>query len=321
MPQPSSALSTLRPDLSESLEEFDLVANAQGFIAKDAVPILDVMAASGNFGRVPIEQLLQTSDLKRSPKGNYPRSEYTFTPDTFATLEYGYEERVDDNEAAMFANYFTAERLAAMRARHKLMLGYEVRCATIVQDTGFFTNTAGAAAHWSVQASATPLTDIEIAVQAVRAACGMRPNLVIMNWVQFRNFRRCDQVTSLIKYSGYQNPAAENITVEAIQQLLDVEKVLVAGGVKNTANQAQAASISDIWDGAKVFVGRVAVTQDPKEPSATRSFHWGGDGSSIDGTMETYRDETVRADIVRDRHQVQEKQMMAKCGYVITGVA
>lgn len=320
MPQPTSSLATLRPDLSESLEEFDLVADEAGFIAQQACPMVDVASAAGVYGKVPIAQLLQNSNLVRGPSGNYPRGSFKFGTDTYTTLEYGYEEPVDDNEAAMYANYFRAERLAAMRARHKLMLGYEVRVAGVMFDTAFFTNTGAATAHWDIAASAKPLDDVETAVQAVRAACGMRPNLMIMNWVNYRSCRRAAQILDLIKYDGHTDPKAGAIGVEVLQQLFDIPKILVAGGVKNTANEAQTAVIADIWSTSYVWVGRVAVTEDPKEPSAVRSFHWGGDGSSLEGTMETYRDEPVRADIVRNRHQVQEKQQMAACGYLISGV-
>jgi len=38
-----------------------------------------------------------------------------------------------------------------------------------------------------------------------------------------------------------------------------------------------------------------------------RTFHWGGDGSSIDGTFETYYDENIRGEKVRMRMETQEK--------------
>jgi hypothetical protein len=48
--------------------------------------------------------------------------------------------------------------------------------------------------------------------------------------------------------------------------------------------------------------------------------NWADDGSNIAGTVETYRDEKVRGDVVRVRHQIGEKTLYPEAGYVLTGV-
>ena len=59
MPNPSEALATQRPDLAQSLEEFDLEADRAGFIGLDILPVFEVDVQAGNFGIIPLEQLLQ----------------------------------------------------------------------------------------------------------------------------------------------------------------------------------------------------------------------------------------------------------------------
>ena len=85
-----------------------------------------------------------------------------------------------------------------------------------------------------------------------------------------------------------------------------VDKVIVAGAPKNTANSGQSASIDWVWSSSYVSVVRIPVTEDFREPCFGRTFHWGVDGSSIGGTIETYRDETVRGDVVRVRMDTDE---------------
>ena len=41
----------------------------------------------------------------------------------------------------------------------------------------------------------------------------------------------------------------------------------------------------------------------------------------VGGVVETYRDETVRSNIVRDRMDTDEKLIYPECGQVITGLA
>ena len=66
MPSPSSALSTQRPDLAASLEEFDLMMDAEGFIGHRVLAFQDVAKQSGKFGVIPIEQLLQAKETARA---------------------------------------------------------------------------------------------------------------------------------------------------------------------------------------------------------------------------------------------------------------
>ena len=117
MASPSTSLATLRPDLARSLEQFDLAMDRRGFVGMQCVVPLPVYAAGGNYGIIPLEQLLQNRTAKRTDSGDYQRGQFTFQANlTFATQEYGLEERVDDNQSAVYAAYFDQERIAAARS-------------------------------------------------------------------------------------------------------------------------------------------------------------------------------------------------------------
>jgi hypothetical protein len=73
MPSPDTALGTLRPDLAGSFQEFELAMGERGFIATRVFPVLEVAKQSGIFGKIPIEQLLKTSDTLRAPGADYSR--------------------------------------------------------------------------------------------------------------------------------------------------------------------------------------------------------------------------------------------------------
>jgi hypothetical protein len=68
------------------------------------------------------------------------------------------------------------------------------------------------------------------------------------------------------------------------------------------------------------MIARIATGVDMREPGVGRTFHWSGDGSSIGGTVETYRDETVRGDVVRVRHQVQEKRLYTEAAFLLGNI-
>jgi hypothetical protein len=320
MGSPSTSLATLRPDISDSFQAFDLEQNIKGFVWDQLMPVLDVASASGNFGRIPIEQLLQQRDTIRTPGSGYARGKWTFLPDSYATQEHGAEEPIDDNEAKMYAEYFDAELVSALRARSAVLLNAERRVINaLLVGAGF--GSANAAIKWNLPATATPISDVETAVNAVYTASGLWPNTIGMSYKTFRLLRNCQQIIDRITAAGAGSAAkASDVTTEMIAQVFDLEKVVIAGSSYNTAKEGQTAVPTQIWDETKVFVGRTANGNDFREPCVGRTFHWSADGSQIAGTVETYRDEPVRSDVVRVRHQTAEKILYVPAGRLIGAV-
>ncbi len=320
MPAPSTALSTLRPDIAGSLVEFDLAMDRANFVWNRVLPVFEVPTAAGKFGRIPVEQLLQTRETVRSNSGGYSRGSFTFTDDSFATTEYGAEERVDDRQAKMYRTYFEAETIAAQRAMDAVLRNAEIRVANAVFNATTFTSfTTAVGTEWSNAASGTPITNVEAAVRSVWNQCGMWANALVINRHVFRNLRNSAQIQDRIEASGAGSPAkASDITTAMLAAVFDLDYVIVAGGTTNSAKEGQTASFGKIWSDEYAMVCRVATTNDISEPCLGRVFHWGEDGSQVMGTFETYRDETVRGDIVRARHDVQEKILYTECGHLLS---
>lgn len=304
MGSPSSTLATLRPDLG-SFMEFDLAASRAGFIGLSVLPVLNVPKQSSPFGKITLESMLQQRDTKRAPGGGYNRARFEFDADSYSCEEHGAEEPVDDREAEMYSEYFEAESLAALRARDIVLRNYEQRVASLVFDSGSYTPT-GVSTEWST-ASAVPLTDVETQVQAL-FALGVKANALVITWNVFRNLRNCTQILDRITASGAGGQIEpDKITPAKLAELFDLKYVLVGDAQKNTAQEGQTASLSTIWDDEYAAIMRIPETRDIREPCFGRTFHWSADGSQIGGTMESYRDETVRSDVIRCRMDTDEK--------------
>jgi hypothetical protein len=299
--------------------EFDLEMNQRGFIAQRVLPVLESMKQAGPFGKIPIEQLLKTGDTARAPGAGYSRGKFTFTKDSFSCEEHGWEEPVDDREAEMYADYFDAEQIATMRAYNAVLLNAEKRAAALLFNTSTWTPTT-ITHEWDDASSSVPITDVETAVQTLWAQSGLWANALIVNRKVFRNLRLGAQVVDRMKYQGFQDVRAGNITASTLAQVFDLDEVIVAGSAKDTAKEGQDTSISPIWSDEYAMVARIARTNDIKEPCVGRTIHWGADGSTIGGTIETYRDETVRSDITRVRHDVDEKVLYVEAAVLLDNV-
>lgn len=321
MPSPTSALTTLRPDLAGSFMEFELAMDRQGFIASRVLPIIEVAKQTGPFGKIPIEQLLQESDTARAPGSGYARGNFTFGTDTFTTLEHGREEAVDDRESKMYALYFDAEMISAQRAMDVVLRNAERRVADAVfNPTTWTSNKTTITNEWDDFVNAEPEKDVLAAKTAVWDASGMWPNALIINRRVFNNLLQVQAIIERIKFAGITDPRAGAITEAALAQVFDIDQLIVAGAAKNTAIEGQSVSINPVWSDEYAMVAKIARTNDIREPCIGRTMHWAEDGSSTGGTVETYRDETKRADIVRVRQDLDEKILYVEAGHLLENV-
>ncbi len=322
MPNPSSSLATLRPDLAASFEAFDIEADKLGYVARKVFPTVDVASQAGNFGKIPLAQLLQNRDTKRSPGSGYARGNFKFDTSTYSCEEHGAEEPVDDREAKMYAEYFDAELIATQRAYNAVLKNAEQRVADSVFNTTTWTGasltTDVSGTPWATIASAVPLTNVEAAVQKVYDNSGLWCNAMVINKKVFRNLRNTSQVIDRVASAGAGNRnLASDITVQMLCEAFDLDYIIVAGGSKNTAAEGQTATPGQIWSSTYAMICKVATGADFREPCIGRTFHWSADGSSIDGAIETYRDETVRGDVVRVRHDVDEIVLYPQAGHLL----
>lgn len=321
MPSPSTSLATQRPDIAGSFMEFELEMQRRGFIAARVLPVMEVAKQSGVFGKIPIEQLLQQRDTLRAPGSGYSRGKFTFTSDSYACVEHGAEEPIDDREAAMYSEYFDAEQVAAARSFEAVLRNAEARVSAAVFNATTWTSyTTGITNEWDDAANAVPITDVETAAKAVWGQCGMWPNALIINRKVFRNLRNCAQIIDRVKYQGFVDVRPGAINEAIMAQVFDLDMVIVAGAATNTAKEGQSVSISPIWSDEYAMVAKVATSNDIREPAIGRTMHWNEDGSILEGRFESYRDESVRSDIIRVRHDVDEKITYVEAGHLLSNV-
>ncbi|HYB94987.1 MAG TPA: hypothetical protein VEC39_08435 [Vicinamibacterales bacterium] len=320
---PTTALQ--RPDLGATLEEFNQEAARMGFIADRVAPAIDVSEPAANIGKLPLKALLIDGDTKRNSGGKYGRGEYEFEHFNYQTEEHGREEAVDDRLRKVFARYFDVERIAARRAQELILRKREIRVANLLFNATTWTGaslTTAITNEWDDLTNATPINDMLAAIEKVFSGTGLMPNALILNGFVLRNLMNCAQIVDRIKSAGFDDP--KSISLPSLAKLLfpDVPdaQIIVAGAPKNTANPGQAASISRIWSNEYAMVAKVARTNDPREACVARSFHYTADGSELDGRVESYRDETVRGDVIRVRHETDEVVMYTAAAHLLSNI-
>ena len=323
MPSPDTTLATLRPDLA-TFYEFDLESEKAGFIANEVFPVVEVASRDGTYGIIPVEQLLAERDTKRAPGSGYSRGEFTFDDVSYATKEHGAEDPIDDNEAEAYREYFDAEVVSTARCFGSILRNYERRVADAVFNTTTWTGaglTTAITNEWDDLTNAVPITDVEAATKVLYNGSGLWPNALIVNKRVYRNLRNCDQIKDRIASAGAGASHVPGLVTNAmIAEVFDVDYLIVAGASRNSAVEGAAATPVQIWSDEYAMLCKIATSGDMKEPCIGRTFHWAADGSSIGGTVETYRDEVVRGNVVRVRHQTIEVVLYAQAGHLLSNI-
>jgi hypothetical protein len=322
MPTPSSSLATLRPDLSGAFEQFSLRENFLSFAATRLLTTIEVPKADGNFGIIPLAQLAKRQNTKRAVKSAYNRGDFQFTPASYQTTEYGWEELVDDREAAMYADYFDAELVSTDRALFRIMLDFELDVFSILQSTTVFTGqTTNRSAVWTDYANSKPVDDVKRARLAVYGRTGIMPNTVAMSPRAFEHCIESMQVIDRLQGRGAGIQAlAPQITVQQLAAVFNVDQVVICGGTFDSANLGQPSSMAEAWSDNIVSVLHAARSNDFRSPCLGRSWHWAEDGSMPAGVMESYRDETVRGTVIRARRQMGFSLLYLQMAQLITNV-
>jgi hypothetical protein len=321
-----SAIATLRPDLGGSMMEFNLAADQSGFIGHRVLPILDVDLAGDTIYKIKLESLLQDRDTSRKPGTGYSRGDWDFDKDSYSTEEQGAEEPIDENTKRKYRHLFDAEAVCTNRAVDAVMRNAEKRSADLIFNATTWTGaslTTAVTKEWSKSnlSTATPIADVNAAKTKVWEGTGLWPNALIINRLVFNNLRTLDEIKEAIQSAGAGFPTrARDITTQQLAEVFDLDYILVAGGAKNTANEAKTRSISSIWSSEYAMVARICTTNDIQEPGLGRTFHWTDDGSEADGLVETYWEERIRSDVVRARHQVHEKLLYTACGHLLSNI-
>lgn len=320
MPFAKNTKALARGDLGMAVDEY---RQQSTYIGERIFRPLLVNEQAAEFPVVPIEVLLSDENVDRAMRGFYNRSGWDFEMGFYATRERGWEELLDDREVKLYRNMLDAELIAVNRALQIILRAQEKRIADKLFNTTNFT-VHNLAIEWSTAATATPIDDINDAVVAIRAACGMTPNCLVIPFAAFMNIKRCAQVVDLLKYT-YPGKDINSISAQQLAAILNIENVLIGDAQVNTAKKGQSAVLGEIWDDEYAMLTRIATSDDFSEPCVGRIFRWSEESGSGEGgtIVEQYRTEGNRSETYRVRNDADERLLKSydDAGNVLSDVA
>lgn len=330
MATPTTAIT--RHDLSLTYSEFNEMANRRGFIGLRVLPAVPVLVQAAQFNKIKVASLMgPIEDTVVAPDGAYKFDDFEWAHDSYTTEDHGVAERLGDRRLKMYGE-FNAELIHRRRAVNRVLMAFEDAVAAAVFNTGTWTGADLATAvtiPWTNKANATPVDDIDGAIESCKDSSGMKPNALILSDFALRKMKRTAQIEDLLKYSGRDDPKNLGL-LSGLRDLFDLEDILVADGFKNTAKRGQTPELGRLWATTMAMVAHVTSSQDLEDPNPTigRTIMWGEENAALPGAgtsepgviVEEYRDEGRRGSVIRARADYQIKILHPAAGHLLTAV-
>lgn len=280
MPNKATTLGIPRADIAGALL---LAPTESPILHTEVFAPFEVKNRSGELGFIDAAAGIPRSETgTRANNAKYPRLHWTFKGKTYSCADYGFEESIDDNQIAEYADTVNLENFAGRRCRDHALVQAEADFVASIMNTTTFalsgnTGVDSSSTPWSNASTGDPVADSSLAIAGIQARSGMKPNCVVMtdkNWryawrtAAVRNTRPLYTTTTEI-------PDVNDLAArKALASVLQVRDVFVSDFFYNSANEGATPSLSRVVSDTYVFFCKRALNPlDIMEPCIGRTFY------------------------------------------------
>ena len=303
----ASSSATFNPIINEAVNEVD----RQQYVGTRILPVQGSDTQTGKYVLIKGNQFDNDISKPRAAGANFASTTGEFESASFECVEYGVENMLDDLDIANARTdaLLDIATVAANQLADDLMVGHELRVASALSGASF--NSTAATAVMSNASTATPIKDVNDAVQRLNGNGIFRGINLVIESSLYQEMLQTDDMRNLINGSGTLAFATDQVA-----RVLGVDDVIICNSRYNSAAKGQSRSSAKIWPTTSYYVASLA----------NGPFSNGGIGRTLaynarGGVFvsETYRTEQPPASVVRVRNCVDEIIINANAGEKITG--
>lgn len=291
-----------------------------GYIAEDVCPIIPVKLETSKYF-VYDKTRFDAPVALRGEQAQYGRINWSPTTDTYSCAEYGLEHLIDDRERQNAIEPLNLDIDGTEIITDMIMNDRERRVSSLLTTTGSYTHSntrdsvstgGNAALAWDQWATSDPIKDVAVtAREQIRANSGLYPNTIILGAVVASQLKQHPIVMDRIKYNAPGGVAKGSL--DALAALFEVDRVLVGMPLYRSSNENQTDALTDIW--SKVaLVAYINPRPAIKQPTLCYQFQ------SRPRTIEKYRDDSRKSDVIRCSEVTAEKMVSDSCGYLFSNI-
>lgn len=283
--------------------------DASNFVAAAASSLIPVAMESNKYVIYPRGYFWRDEAQIRPLGGRPVQVAYKTDSGQYLAEEWALEHTIDDRQRNNTDAPIRLDENAT-----KLLTGKQMIRADRIWCQNFFT--AGA---WDMEASgltdftpfndhsSTPLSVIDDYRENIAAATGMMPNTLVLGSAVKKALRNNPDILDRIKYTQ-----RGSVTNEILAALFEVDKVIVARSVYNSAAEGADDNINFIADPNAMLLAYIDPNPGLDSPTAIANFGWTGlipGANDFGGVIERGRDDRAHSDYFQSRQAFDLKQV------------
>lgn len=271
MPQPTSAqvhIDQALTNVSTAYQQSD-----DQFIATKVFPIVPVEKQSGKYFTYTKADWLRDEAKPRADASESAGSGYGMSTASYSCDVFALHKDIGEQARANADAGIDLERDATRFITQRMMLRMEIQFVSDVFGTSIWGTDQTLTSLWSDYTGSDPIGDVEAQKRIILSNTGQKPNTLVLGYDTFIQLKSHPDIVDRIKYTTSVNGRV--VTAELLAAMFDVERVLVASAIKNTAVEGETASYSFVF-GKSALLLYVAPNPGLLTPSAGYTLVWRG---------------------------------------------
>lgn len=294
------------------------------FIADKVFPNIPVLKQGDVYFTYPKDNWFRTEAKIRAPGTESAGSGYTVSTDSYFAQPIAIHKDIDDQLRANADSPINVDRDATEFVTQQLLLKRDSDWKTAYFTTSLWTgSTTGSditpGTLWSASLS-TPIADITAQAFSIEKKTGFKPNTLVLGPEVWQILRNHPDFTDRVKGGAVTGqPALVNLNLLA--QILELDRVLVASTVQNTAVEGATASMSYMF-GKNALLCYANPSPSLMTPSAGYTFSWNGllGSGALGNRIKRFRMEQLEVDRIEGEMAYAMKLVAADLGAFFSAV-
>lgn len=313
MPQPTQ--SDVHVDQILTDMSIAYIQNQSHFIAPQVFPMVPVEKQTNKYFKYTKADWFRDTVERRADSAESVGDGYTLSTDTYSCDVWALHKDIGNQLRANFDNPLSPDRDATMFLTQRMLLRQEIQWVTEYFATTVWGTdvTLSGTDQWSDYGNSDPVDDIEAGKETILKNTGYMPNTLVIGYQVFRKLKEHPDFVDRIKYTS-----SQNVTAELMAKRFDVDRLLVAKAIKNTANEGATASF-DFTHGKSALLMYVNPTPSLLAPSAGYTFHW-SPVAGLPYTISRFYMEPKKSDRIEIEAAWDNKVVATDCGYFLASV-
>lgn len=294
-----------------ALEKISISYLPGEFVADKLVPSVPVKRESDVYYVYSNDTMILEETL-RSPGTKANRATYTMSTSSYSLEEHALSEIVPNRDKDNADKPINLEIDMTEILTRKILIRREREASTALQTSGNYNNSNSLTSTMAWTANTTvsnPITQIESATAKIIASSGYSPNRLVIDNNTFSGAKVHTSIVDRVKYTS-----ADSITENMLAKLFDIEQVLVARAVYESAEEGLTSSLGAIWTNTAVLA-YYEKAPGLKKPSAAYQFMKKREGAPY--RVRKWYEDADEGTMIEVSSIFQFKPVATACAYLI----